>query len=190
MKLLEDKIKSEGRVAKNGYLSLSGFLNHGIDPAFLSKLGAEIKRKFDGDAVTKILTAEAAGIPLACFTAEKFKTNAVFARKNKREALSGDCWSAKIASYTAGTVYDLVVSKDCISSDDTVLIVDDFLAGGKETAGLIEIVRQSGAKLAGVAVAVEKTFNPGGALLRSKGIKLVSLTKISRLSRDIIEFEK
>ena len=64
MKLLEDKIKSEGRVAKNGYLSLSGFLNHGIDPAFLSKLGAEIKRKFDGDAVTKILTAEAAGIPL------------------------------------------------------------------------------------------------------------------------------
>ena len=182
MKLLEDKIKSEGRVAKNGYLSLSGFLNHGIDPAFLSKLGAEIKRKFDGDA--------AAGIPLACFTAEKFKTNAVFARKNKREALIGDCWSAKIASYTAGTVYDLVVSKDCISSDDTVLIVDDFLAGGKETAGLIEIVRQSGAKLAGVAVAVEKTFKPGGALLRSKGIKLVSLTKISRLSRDIIEFEK
>lgn len=191
MKLLQDKILSDGRITKSGYLSLADFLNHEVDPDFLSKLAADIKKHFEPDGVTKILTAEAAGIPLACFTAQKFKTKAVFARKNKRDELGGDCYSAKIASFSAGAVYDLVVAKSAITQSDSVLIVDDFLAGGKEVHGLIDIVRQAGARLVGVAVAVEKTFKTGGALLRQEGVKLYSLAKIAKLTPlGKIEFAK
>lgn len=191
MKLLEERIIKDGRITKLGYINLTEFLNHGVEPDFLSKLGAAVKKHFAADGVTKILTAEASGIPLACFTAQKFKVPALFARKNKREIIGGDCYSAKVASFTAGSVYDLVVAKSCLSPEDNVLIVDDFIAGGKETQGLIEIVKKAGAKLVGVAVAVEKTFKPGGALLRSQGVNVYSLAKIAKITPDgKIEFVK
>ena len=56
-------------------------------------------------------------------------------------------YTAEVHSYTKNITNTIVVSEKFINKDDKVLIVDDFLANGQATLGLMEIVKQAGAKL-------------------------------------------
>ena len=72
----------------------------------------------------------------------------------------------------------LLVSKEWISADDKVLIVDDFMANGEAMRGLCDIVTAAGAELVGIGCAVEKGFQGGGDRLRAAGVNLKSLAII------------
>ena len=72
---------------------------------------------------------------------------------------------------------------------DKVLIIDDFLANGAALEGLIDLVSQSGAELAGAGIVIEKAFQPGGDRLRAKGIRVESLARIKSMSEETgVEF--
>ena len=62
-----------------------------------------------------------------------------------------------------------------------MLIIDDFLANGCAVAGLIDLVEAAGAAVEGVGIAVEKGFQDGGRLLRSKGIRVESLAIVESM---------
>ena len=62
-----------------------------------------------------------------------------------------------------------------------MLIIDDFLANGCALEGLIEIVRQAGATVEGVGIAIEKGFQGGGDKLRASGIRVESLAIIEKM---------
>ena len=83
MKLLEDKILSEGKIGAGDVLKVDCFLNHRIDVAFLSELGKEFYRLYKDEGINKILTIEASGIGIACLTALHFGCPVVFAKKTK-----------------------------------------------------------------------------------------------------------
>ncbi|MBQ2134130.1 MAG: xanthine phosphoribosyltransferase, partial [Phascolarctobacterium sp.] len=87
----------------------------------------------------------------------------------------------EIYSYTHNKVNEVVVSKRFISTDDHVLIIDDFLANGCALEGLIDIVRQAGATVEGVGIAVEKGFQGGGDKLRANGVRVESLAIIEKM---------
>lgn len=190
MKALENKILDEGTVLKGNILKVGSFLNHQLDVEFLMEMGDEIARIFADDGVTKIMTIESSGIAIAIAAAAAMKVPAVFAKKHKSSNVSGEVYSVSIHSYTHGNDYTAVVAKDYLSSDDTVLIVDDFLANGKALEGLIDIISQSGAALAGCSCAIEKGFQGGGDRLRQKGIKVESLAIVESMSGNSIEFRK
>ena len=184
MKLLEERILKDGKVGAGNVLKVDSFVNHQIDVKFLSKLGKEFHRRFADSGVNKIVTIEASGIGIACRTAEIFDVPVVFAKKTKTNNIYADVYTSKVESYTHGTTYDIVVSKQFLRPEDHVLIIDDFLAKGSALKGLIELIEHAGATVVGAGIVIEKAYQPGGDLIRSMGIRVESLARIASMSEE------
>lgn len=182
MKLLEDRIRKDGKVFEGNVLKVDSFLNHQIDVPFIRELSKEWKRLFDGEEINKILTIEASGIGIACIAALEFNVPVVFAKKTKTVNISADVYTSKVESYTHKTVYDIIVSKEFLNKGDKVFIIDDFLANGKALEGLIALCEAAGAEVVGIGIAVEKAYQAGGDLIRSKGYRVESLARVSAMS--------
>ncbi|MBO7703321.1 MAG: xanthine phosphoribosyltransferase [Solobacterium sp.] len=189
MKQLEEKILREGKVLRGEILKVDSFLNHQVDVAFAKEIGEEFFRLFQDKGVTKILTAEASGIIFGYTAAQAFgNLPLVFAKKKGAGNMSADQYTAKCYSYTRRNDYTLSVAKEYLSSADTVLIIDDFLANGAALSALVDIVRQSGASIAGCGVVIEKRFQHGRDRVEARGIKVISLACIERMEENGIVF--
>lgn len=187
---MEDKILSEGKVLPGDILKVDCFLNHRIDVPFLLEMGKEIARLYKDIPVNKILTIETSGIPIAFAAAQYMNVPVVFVKKNKSGNISDDVYSSRVASFTRKNVYDAVVSKEFLNSEDKVLVIDDFLAKGNALTGLIDIINQAGATLLGCAIAIEKGFQGGGDELRAKGVRVDSLAIIDSMTENSLSFRK
>ena len=190
MVALEEKILKEGKVLPGNILKVGSFLNHQLDADFIMEMGREIARLFANEKVTKILTIETSGIPIAFAAGAAMHIPVVFAKKHKSSNVSGDVYKTVVHSYTHGTDYTVVVESDYLSDKDNVLIVDDFLANGKALKGLLDIVAQAGASSAGAVCAIEKGFQHGGDELRADGIRVESLAIIDSMEDGKIIFRK
>ena len=188
MKALEERILRDGHVRPGYILKVDSFLNHQIDISFMNEMGKEFRRVFADKHVTKILTIEASGIAIASITAQYFQVPIVFAKKTKTINLDGSLYTTQVKSYTHRTTYDVVVSKKFLTSDDHVLIIDDFLANGCAARGLIDLVEQAGAVLEGVGIVIEKGFQGGGRELRESGVDVRSLAIIESMSDNNLVF--
>ncbi len=189
MKLLEDRILKDGVVREGNILKVDSFINHQIDVLFIRELAKEFHRLYRDEEITKILTIEASGIGIACIVAEEFRVPVVFAKKTKTVNIANDVYTTKVESFTHKNVYDIIVSKDFLHKDDKILIIDDFLAKGSALKGLIELIRFAGAQIVGAGIVIEKAYQEGGGLIRSMGIRVESLAKISSMSDGVIHFE-
>ena len=175
MNFLEERILKDGIVKEGNVLKVDSFLNHQMDIELFNEMGKEFKKRFEGKNINKILTVEASGIGIACIVAQHFGVPVVFAKKTQSINLDGEMYAAQIESFTHKKVYNVIVSQKFLGPDDHVLIIDDFLANGCAVLGLIEIIREAGATLEGVGIAVEKGFQKGGKELRDMGIRVESL---------------
>lgn len=182
MKLLEEKIINDGKIGEGDVLKVDSFLNHRMDVAFLSKLGEEFYRLYKDCNVNKVLTIEASGIGIACLTARFFNVPMVFAKKTKTVNIFSDVYTSKVESFTHKKTYDIIVSKEFLLPGDRILIIDDFLAQGSALNGLISLVNDAGAELVGCGIVIEKAFQPGGELIRGRGIRVESLARIESMS--------
>ena len=181
MELLEEYIRQKGVVKEGNVLKVDSFLNHQMDVQLFAEMGQEWKRLFDGAPINKILTIEASGIGIACVAAQAFGVPVVFAKKAQSINIDGDVYAAKVESFTHKRVYDVIVSRRFLGSEDHVLVIDDFLANGCAVNGLLDIIAESGATLEGVGIAVEKGFQDGGKLLRARGVRLESLAIVDAM---------
>ena len=181
MKLLEERIRKDGTVKAGNVLKVDSFLNHQMDIDLFNEMGKEWARLFADCPITKILTVEASGIGIACVAAQHFHVPVVFAKKSQSVNIDGEVYSTKIESFTHKRVYDVIVSKKFLHPEDHILIIDDFLANGCALEGLIDIVNKAGASVEGVGIAVEKGFQKGGDLIRSKGIRVESLAIVESM---------
>ncbi|WP_194611185.1 xanthine phosphoribosyltransferase [Clostridium vitabionis] len=190
MREMEEKILTEGKVLPGGILKVGNFLNQQIDSVFLREIGEEIAKLYAGSRVTKILTIESSGIAIAAAAGMIMKVPVVFAKKHRTSNVDGEVYATSVHSFTHGNDYQAVVSRDYLTRGDRVLLVDDFLANGNALRGLIDLVRQADAELAGAAVAIEKCFQQGGDELREKGIRVESLAMIESMSDGVIKFRR
>ena len=190
MEALEQRIRQDGRVLPGNIIKIDSFLNHQVDTTFLGELADEFAKIFDISKVTKILTAEASGIPLAAVCSYKYGIPFVFAKKAKSDNIEGGLYMSEIVSYTYKKTVTLICSKDWITADDKVLVIDDFLAKGEAMRGLLDIVKLSGAELVGIGCAVEKGFQGGGDKLRDAGYPLHSLAIIDKADENGFVFRK
>ncbi len=188
MKKLQDKILSDGKVLSESVLKVDSFLNHQIDPPLMQAIGEEFASRFKNAGITKILTLESSGIAPAMMTGLVLGVPAVFARKRKSLTLVDHLYTASVHSFTKNETNDISVSKDFIQQGDVVLVMDDFLANGQAALGLLEIVKQAGAELAGIGIVIEKGFQPGGRLLREQGIRVETLANIASLENGQVTF--
>ena len=180
MELLKQRIEKEGKILPGNVIKVDGFLNHRVDTALLREIAREFRKRFDVDRATVVLTAEASGIALATVCAEEFGIPMIFAKKAKSDNIEGGLYSSDIFSYTYKKKVTLLVSREWLRPTDKVLIVDDFMANGEAMRGLCDIVREAGAELLGIGVAVEKGFQHGGDRIRAAGINLQSLVIVDK----------
>ena len=167
MELLKQRILRDGQVKEGGVLKVDSFLNHQMDVTLLNEIGREFRRRFDGAAIS---------VPV------------IFAKKTRSRNLDGALYTAKVHSFTKDITYDVQLSKKFLGPQDTVLILDDFLARGQALLGLIDIVRQAGAQCAGCGIVIEKQQQGGGALVRAAGVRLESLAVIASLENGTVTF--
>lgn len=189
MEKLKVKIREEGSALPPEIVKVDAFLNHQIDVEFLDEIGEAFYHLFEKDGVTKILTIEASGIAIACAAARYFKVPVVFAKKHENRNINDETYDANIHSFTKNKDYVAKVSKKYLSSEDRVLIIDDFLANGEAAKGLISIVEASGAELAGVGIVIEKGFQGGGRMLREMGVRVASLAVVESIKENEVIFK-
>jgi xanthine phosphoribosyltransferase len=181
MQILKNRIVSEGKVMPGNILNVSGFLNQQADIDLYNEIGKEFFNRFSGTPVSRILTIEASGIGIACITAQYFKVPVVFARKFRAKNLDDNIFIAEVTSYTHGIDYTITVPKSYLTADDSVLLIDDFLANGCALEGLVKLVQTAGANLAGAGVVIEKGFQSGGKRLREQNVRIESLAIIESM---------
>lgn len=188
MKLLKEKVMTEGIVLSNQVLKVDSFLNHQMDPVLMKEVGAEFARRFAGEGITKVLTIESSGIAPAIMTALTLGVPMIFARKHQSLTLKDNILVEKVYSFTKRETNEITVSKKFLSAEDRVLIVDDFLANGEAAFGLARIVEQAGAAVAGIGIVIEKSFQPGARLLAEAGYRVDSLVRIASLDDGAVTF--
>ena len=181
MKLLEDRIRTEGTVKSESVLKVDAFLNHQMDVKLFMAMAEEWQRLFAGKQIDKILTIEASGIGIAAIAASVFDVPVVFAKKSQSINLDGTVYCTRIQSFTHGKVFDVIVSKKFIGEGEHVLLIDDFMANGCAMNGLIEVCEHAGAVVEGIGIAIEKGFQHGGDSLRERGYDLQSLAIVESM---------
>ena len=188
MEKLHNKILSEGRALNENVLKVDSFLNHGVDAKLMYEIGTYFREYFNSKGITKIFTIESSGIAPAVMTALQMNLPMVTLKKQTSKILNGEVYQTTVHSFTQGSDYELTLSKKYISEDDNVLIIDDFLANGEAALGAIRLVEEAGAKVGGIGIVIEKSFQPGRKMLDDKGYDVYSLARIKKLGKDLIEF--
>ena len=190
MELLKQRILKDGKITGGDILKVDKFLNQQLDINLLDKLGEEFYNRFKDCGITKILTIEASGIGISCFTAKHFNVPVIYAKKTDSKKSGENVYSCKVESFTYGKIIEVTVSKELLSPNDKILIIDDMLANGSALLGLINIIRSSGAELCGAGIAIEKGYELGGEIVRSMGIRLESLAIIDSMDENGITFRE
>ena len=181
MNCLEKRILQDGVVKEGNVLKVDSFLNHQMDIELMNEIGKEFYSRFQGKKITKVLTIEASGIAIAYAVAQQFHVPVLFAKKSKSINIASDTYIAEVESFTHKNKNTVIVSKQFLSAEDHVLIIDDFLANGCALQGLISIVDQAGGTVEGIGIAIEKGFQVGGQIIRNLGYHLESLAIVESM---------
>ncbi len=188
MRELEEKILAEGRAVNEDILKVDSFINHQIEPELMRRMGEAFAGHFADRDITKVVTIESSGIAPALMTALTLHVPMVVFKKQPSKILNDDLYQTIVTSYTKETSYELTLSKKFISENDHVLIIDDFLANGEAVTGVLRLLRQAHATVAGFGVLIEKSFQPGRAKLEEQGIDVYALARIGKMTAGHIEF--
>lgn len=184
MNFVEERIVKDGSVQPDGVLKVDAFLNHQIDMDLIDAAAEEFVRRFSGCPITKVVTIETSGIPVAGAVARQLKVPLVFAKKTRSMHLDGEIYVAEFLSFNHKNIKTVVVSKKYLQKEDRVLIIDDIMANGCAMQGLISIVEEAEAEVIGCGVVIEKSFQEGADRIRNLGYRLESLAAIEKMDAE------
>ncbi|OJG60091.1 xanthine phosphoribosyltransferase [Enterococcus mundtii] len=185
---LVERINKDGQVLGEGVLKVDSFVTHQVDPVLMEQMGQRFAEVFKEQGITKVVTIEASGIAPALFAAKELGVPMIFARKAKSLTMDEELLTASVYSFTKQVTSTISISRKFLSSEDKVLIIDDFLANGQAAKGLIELCQQAGASVEGIGIVIEKSFQDGRQLLEEMGLKVVSLARVASLSDGQVDF--
>ncbi|HFZ9769214.1 TPA: xanthine phosphoribosyltransferase [Streptococcus agalactiae] len=188
MKLLEERILKDGDVLGENILKVDSFLTHQVDFKLMQEIGKVFADKYKEAGITKVVTIEASGIAPAVYAAQALGVPMIFAKKAKNITMTEGILTAEVYSFTKQVTSQVSIVSRFLSNDDTVLIIDDFLANGQAAKGLLEIIGQAGAKVAGIGIVIEKSFQDGRDLLEKTGVPVTSLARIKAFENGRVVF--
>ena len=176
VKLLEERIKKDGKALGKTVLKVDSFINHQVDSEFMDALGKDFAEHFKEYGITKVFTIESSGIAPALMTAKYLDVPMVILKKQTSKILNGKVYQTRVTSFTKGTSYELTLYQDY------------FLANGEAAMGASRLIKESGADLTGIGILIEKSFQKGRKRLEDAGYYVYSQARVGRLDKDLIEF--
>ncbi|MBR4925095.1 MAG: xanthine phosphoribosyltransferase [Prevotella sp.] len=180
MDILNKRILQDGKCFPGGILKVDSFINHQMDPSLMMQIAEEFVRIFSGHNINKIITIEASGIAPAIFVGYLMHLPVVFVKKKQPKTMENMLVST-VHSFTKSRDYTVCISNDYLKSDDHILFIDDFLAYGNASLGIIDLARQAEATIEGMGFIIEKAFQTGGDILRKEGIFYRALATVESL---------
>lgn len=179
---------NDGNVLGEDILKVDSFLTHQVDYELMQEIGKVFADAYKDAGITKVVTIEASGIAPALYAAQAMNVPMIFAKKAKNITMTEGILTAEVYSFTKRVTSTVSIASKFLSEDDTVLIVDDFLANGQAAKGLLEIIGQAGAKVAGIGIVIEKSFQTGRQLLEETGVPVTSLARIKEFKDGQVVF--
>lgn len=180
MQRLVERIERDANYLGKGIVKMDSFLNHQVDVELAENMAEAFCARFSElPEVTKVITVETSGIPVAVFVARQLGVPMLFARKSKSLLMQENYYIAETVSRTRQTKTGLYISSEYLTADDDVLFIDDFLATGQSSMALMDIIKQSGAKVHGLGYIVEKPQEGGRERLAQFGVQIESLAAVT-----------
>jgi len=176
--LLREKLLREATLLEGDILKVSSFLNHMVDVELIEACGEELAERLEDTQPTKVLTVEATGLLPAVFVGKALGLPVVFARKSRQIGVS-DSYQVSYKSQMHSSVQDLYVAVDYLNPGDRVVIIDDFLAGGRTADALIRVCRMANANVVGGGFLIEKLEDAGRAFLSGYQVPLEAIALVS-----------
>jgi xanthine phosphoribosyltransferase len=162
-------------------LKVDRFLNHRVEPSLMANIGRELASLLDPLEPDLLLTAEASGIPPALAAGIEMNIPIVYAKKYLGTG-ARYTFSREVVSPTKGTEYRVEVARHVLEPGLQVVIVDDFLAGGRTAEALGEIAEEAGCTVVGTMFVIEKTYTEGRERLEAHGWSVWSLVRVESLA--------
>jgi xanthine phosphoribosyltransferase len=174
------RIIEEAAVVDDRILKIDHFLNHRVEPSFMTAMGRALAERIRPFAPDIVLTAEASGIAPALAVATALDVPLVYAKKYSPD-VEAPALSRVVPSPTKGGNTRLVISGRYLTAGMRVALVDDFLANGRTALALAEIVADAGARVVAAGFIVEKLFQGGRAEIAARDIPIAVLAQVERL---------
>jgi len=144
-------IADPDRLLPGGYLYMTDILG---DPSIVQKAGRLLASAFTEEKIDIVMTVATKGIPLAYAVASHLNVPVVIVRRDNK-VTEGSTVSINYVSGSTGRIQTMVLSKRSLEQGSNVLIVDDFMKAGGTVNGMISMLNEFNANLAGIAVLVE-----------------------------------
>ncbi|MGE8081860.1 pur operon repressor [Peribacillus loiseleuriae] len=172
-------IASPERLLPGGYLYMTDILGH---PETVNMIGRIIAAAYADKQVEVIMTMATKGIPLAYAVANYLNVPVVIVRRDNK-VTEGPTVSINYVSGSSKRIQTMVLSKRSLAEGSKVLIVDDFMKAGGTVKGMVSLLEEFKATLAGITVFVES--DEIEERLVDQFVSLIKLTEVDERDKII-----
>ena len=139
------------RILPGGYLFMTDIIGN---PSIVNKVGRLFASAYCDTKIDVVMTIATKGIPIAYAVASLLNVPVVIVRGDNK-VTEGSTVSINYVSGSTKRIQTMVLSKRSLAEGSNVLIVDDFMKAGGTVNGMISMLYEFKANLAGIAVLVE-----------------------------------
>ncbi|MCM3136453.1 pur operon repressor [Paenibacillus polysaccharolyticus] len=178
---LSTQLAQPDRILPGGYLYMSDLLGQ---PALMNEAGKIFATAFGDMNIDVVMTVETKGIPLAYATGAQLNLPVVLVRRD-HQATEGSAVSINYVSGSHKSLHTMSLSRRAMKEHSRVLIVDDFMKAGGTVQGMIDLLAEFNATVAGVGVLVESGSVDSEERLLTDYVSLAKLTAVDAKTRHI-----
>ncbi|HZJ58311.1 MAG TPA: pur operon repressor [Clostridia bacterium] len=150
------------RILPGGFLYMTDIL---FMPGVVQRFGNILATQFYNDRPDFVITVETKGIPIALAAARALNCPVVMARRENK-VTEGSTISINYVSASSRRIQTMSLVKRAVKKGQRGLIVDDFMKGGGTAKGLMELLHEFEAEIAGVGVIIS-TEDPGQKMVKN-----------------------
>ncbi|MFD2702534.1 pur operon repressor [Paenibacillus shunpengii] len=174
-------LEQPDRILPGGYLYMSDLLGQ---PATTNEIGKIMATAFAGRDIDVVMTVETKGIPLAYAVGSQLNLPVVLVRRD-HQVTEGSAVSINYVSGSHKSLHTMSLSRRALPEKSRVLIVDDFMKAGGTVQGMIDLLKEFNAEVAGVGVLVESGEVDSEERLLHDYVSLATLTAVDPKTKQI-----
>ena len=175
------KLEEPGRILPGGYLYMSDLLGQ---PHLVNEIGDIFATIFGGKNIDVVMTVETKGIPIAYATGAKLNLPVVLVRRD-HQVTEGSAVSINYVSGSHKSIHTMTLSRRAMKEKSRVLIVDDFMKAGGTVRGMIDLLAEFNAEVAGVGVLLDSGSVDSEERLFEDYVSLVTLETVDSKARTV-----
>ncbi|WP_166245732.1 pur operon repressor [Paenibacillus turpanensis] len=177
-----ERLQQPERILPGGYLYMTDMLG---DPRLLNDIGKMFASIFSARDFDVVMTVETKGIPLAYATAAQLNVPVVVVRRDNK-VTEGSAVSINYVSGSNKRIQTMSLPRRALAEQSRVLIIDDFMKAGGTIRGMIDLLQEFKATVAGVGVLMEAGEMDGEERLVDQYVSLAKVHGVDPKTKQII----